>query len=393
VLILAPLAVTAQTTAEGAAMGIPVHVSRDGSLSDGITAINYDRLHLVKDIDRLAGVVLDESSIIKAYDGALRSAIIEAFAATPYRLACTATPAPNDWTELGNHAEFLGVCSRTEMLATYFCHDGGETSVWRLKGHAQRDFWGWVASWGAVVRRPSDLGHQDAGYALPPLQWHDHKIAVSNEMAHAAGMLFQTNVTQLHEQRAIRRVTMDARVEKVAALVNGSADPWLVWCELNDESDALAEAIPDAVVVEGSDSPEDKADRMLGFAEGRYRVLISKPKIAGFGMNFQRCAHMAFVGASHSYESTYQAVRRCWRFGQKRPVEVHVVASTADGAIVQNYRQKEAAAVTMQSAMVEAMRVAMAREIHGSTRDTIVYDGREAVRIPSWLVSEVGHDG
>lgn len=391
VLILAPLAVTAQTAAEGARLGIPVTVSRDGALGDGITAINYDRLHLVTEIDRLAGVVLDESSIIKAYDGAMRSRIIEAFQCTPYRLACTATPAPNDWTELGNHAEFLGVCSRTEMLATYFCHDGGETSVWRLKGHAQRDFWAWVASWGAVVRRPSDLGHPDQGYALPSLRWHDHKIEVSTSMAHEAGLLFLTNVTQLNEQRAIRRSTMDERVAVVASMVNADpSEPWLVWCELNDESDALAKAIPDAVTVEGSDSPEDKADRMLGFAEGRYRVLISKPKIAGFGMNFQRCAKMAFVGASHSYESTYQAVRRCWRFGQTRPVDVHVVASTADGAIVANYRRKEQDAVTMQASMVDAMREAMRREIQGARRDTIIYDGREPVVVPSWLTTEEG---
>ena len=388
VLILAPLAVTAQTAAEGDRLGIPVNVSRDGVLTDGITAINYDRLHLVTEIDRLGGVVLDESSIIKAYDGAMRTRIIEAFEPTPYRLACTATPAPNDWTELGNHAEFLGVCTRLEMLATYFCHDGGETSVWRLKGHAKADFWAWVASWGAVVRRPSDLGHPDEGYALPALRWHDHRVDVTNAMAQSAGMLFQTATTQLHEQRQLRRATMDDRVAKVAKMVNGSSDPWLVWCELNDESDALADAIRDAVTVEGSDSPEDKAERMLGFAEGRYRVLISKPKIAGFGMNFQRCASMALVGASHSYESTYQAVRRCWRFGQTRPVDVHVVSSSADGAIVANYRRKEQDAMTMQAAMVDAMRDAMRREIQGSRRDSIAYDGTQQITIPQWLTTE-----
>lgn len=388
VLILAPLAVTSQTAAEGSAMGIEVFVSRDGRVESHISTINYDRLHLVSDVSSLGGVVLDESSIIKAYDGALRSEIIRTFADTPYKLACTATPAPNDWTELGNHAEFLGVCSRAEMLATYFCHDGGETSVWRLKGHAKKDFWRWVASWGAVVRRPSDLGHEDAGYALPPLRWHEHKIQVSQEMAVEAGMLFLTNVTQLSEQRGIRRATMEDRVGGVAELVNASDEPWIVWCELNDESDALAKAIPDAVVVEGSDSAEDKAERMLGFAAGKYRVLISKPKIAGFGMNFQRCSKMAFVGASHSYESTYQAVRRCWRFGQTKPVDVHVFVSTADGAIVSNYRQKEADAITMQSEMVAAMRSSMEQEIHGSRRDTIAYGGKERLIVPPWLVSE-----
>lgn len=388
VLILAPLAVTAQTAAEGAAMGIEVHVSRDGGIAPGLNVINYDRLHLVTDIARLGGVVLDESSIIKAYDGALRNLIIGSFSAVPYRLACTATPAPNDWTELGNHAEFLGVCTRTEMLATYFCHDGGETQTWRLKGHAHRDFWRWVSSWGAVVRRPSDLGHEDAGYALPPLVWREHRVEVDASVARDAGLLFVGHVTQLSEQRAIRRSTMDKRIELVADIVNSSKDAWIVWCELNDESDALAAAIPDAVVVEGSDDPATKAERMLGFADGRYRVLVSKPKIAGFGMNFQRCARQIFLGASHSYEMTYQAVRRSWRFGQKRQVEIHVVTSDADGAIVANYRRKEADAIAMQSAMVEAMQATMRREVMGSARDTIVYQGKVAVSVPKWLVSQ-----
>ena len=386
VLIVAPLAVTAQTAREGRTMGIDVHVSRDGKMRDGINAINYDRLHLIEDASAFGGVVLDESSILKSYDGAMRAMIIEQFIATPFRLACTATPAPNDWTELGNHAEFMGVCSRTEMLATYFCHDGGETSVWRLKGHAQSDFWRWVASWGAVVRMPSDLGHDDAGYALPPMTWTDHRVDVDTQMAHDAGLLFLGSVVALDEQRAVRRSTLVARVAAVAEIVSREpGEPWLIWCELNDESDALAASIPGSVVVQGADTPEEKAERMVGFADGKYRVLISKPKICGFGMNFQRCARMAFVGPSHSYEMTYQAVRRCWRFGQSRPVHVHVVASTADGAIVANYRRKEADAKTMQASMVVAMSEVVRAEVSGTARVTDGYAPDVSMVVPEWL--------
>lgn len=391
VLILAPLAVTSQTVAEGRRIGIDVHECRGGS-DDGrpIVITNYEQLHHM-DAAAFVGVVLDESSILKAYNGSTRDAIIAAFAATPYKLACTATPAPNDWTELGNHAEFLGVCSRPEMLATYFCHDGGETATWRLKGHAHRDFWAWVATWAAVIRRPSDLGFDDGGYALPPLVWHEHRVAVDESTAHAAGMLFVGTATTLADQRGVRRATMGDRVAMAASVIASEPDdPWLVWCEQNAESEAMADCVSGAVEVTGSDEPEHKTASMLAFAAGGVRVLVSKPRICGFGMNFQRCARVLFVGPSHSYEATYQAIRRCWRFGQGRPVHVHVVASSADAAIVANYRRKEADAAQMQAAMVEAMRDMMQQEIRGSTRTMDAYGASMPMIVPKWLAQDRG---
>lgn len=266
------------------------------------------------DADSFDGVVLDESSILKAHDGATRTAIIEAFRATPYRLACTATPAPNDHIELGNHAEFVGAMTRSEMLSMFFVHDGGSTQDWRLKGHAREAFWEWMASWAVMIRRPSDLGYSDEGYVLPALETVPIVIDATKPMD---GFLFVESATTLHEQRAARRASLAARVALIADMVNNSTDPWVVWCDLNDESSALAAAIPDAVEVRGANTQDEKESRLRAFSRGEARVLVSKPSIAGWGMNWQHCAHVAFCGSSHSWESYYQAIRRCWRFGQK----------------------------------------------------------------------------
>ncbi len=362
VILLAPLAVGQQTVAEAERFGIRAHHSRDGSVRDGITVTNYEQLHRFGG-HSFAGVVLDESSILKSYSGAIRNEVIERFADTPFRLACTATPAPNDHMELGNHAEFLGVMSRVEMLATFFVHDGGDTSVWRLKGHAESDFWRWVASWAAMVRKPSDIGHSDAGFALPPMRIHEH---ILESGVPADGMLFAMPAQTLDEQRRARRATMSQRVAHVASMVNSTPGAWLVWCELNDEGDALRAAISGSVQVSGADSEDAKADRMLGFADGRYRVLITKPSIAGFGMNWQHCHQMAFVGLSHSYEQFYQATRRCWRFGQRSDVDVHVVTTDIESAVLHNIKRKQADADAMAVGMVEHMRAAMDEELHGA---------------------------
>lgn len=353
VLILTPLAVGAQTEAEAARFGIVAKISRDGTLHDGITIANYEILHKF-DCSALAGVVLDESSIIKAFDGKTRTQVIDTFRSTPFRLACTATPAPNDHMELGNHAEFLGVMSRTEMLATYFCHDGGETSVWRLKGHARDDFWRWVCGWAVNLRKPSDLGYSDDGFALPPM--HTHNSIVECDIRED-GQLFTAEALTLNAQRQARRATMGKRVAEVAAMVNASAEPWLVWCELNAEGDALAAAIDGAVQVAGADSDDTKADRMLGFAAGKHRVLVTKPSIGGFGMNWQHCANVAFVGITHSFEQYYQAIRRCWRFGQTKEVNVHIVSSDAEQPVVRNLNRKAADAARMAEEMVAATSV------------------------------------
>ncbi len=362
VLILTPLAVGHQTAAEAARFGIKATISRDGALHDGITIANYEILHKF-DCSALAGVVLDESSIIKAYDGKTRTQIIDTFARTPFKLACTATPAPNDNVELGNHAEFLGVLSRVEMLATYFCHDGGETSVWRLKGHAETDFWRWLCSWAVNLRKPSDLGYSDDGFTLPPMKAHLHTVESD---IRTDGQLFVSEALTLSEQRAARKTTMSKRVQTVADMANASAEPWLVWCELNAEGDALEDAIPGAVQVAGSDSDDAKAEKMLGFSAGKYRVLITKPSIAGFGMNWQHCANVAFVGITHSYEQYYQAVRRCWRYGQTRQVESHIVTSDAEMAVFRNLARKGKEASKMSDEMVK--HTSVFSDVHAPTK-------------------------
>lgn len=387
VLILAPLAVGPQTVAEGRRFGVPcafVHGDDDGS--QRIVVANYEMLHRLEP-SSFVGVVLDESSILKAYDGKTRAAIIEAFGATPYRLACTATPAPNDYTELGNHTEFLGVKPRMEMLAEYFVHDGGATQDWRLKGHAEDVFWRWVASWGAMLKAPSDLGYSDDGFALPPLRMHEHVIPVEHREAWSEGFLFAPEARSLADARVLRRATMSKRVSKVAELVDNER-PAIVWCELNAEGDALEQAIPGAVQVKGADDNERKASALEAFAAGEVRVLITKPTIAGFGLNWQHCANVVFVGASYSYEQTYQAIRRCWRFGQKRPVDVHVLRAETEDRVVAAYRRKEADAERLSAEMREHVRAAMRDEICGARREWNDYQPRAVMAIPPWLRSE-----
>ena len=383
VLVLAPLAVNQQTVAEGNEMGMRLG---DRMSTAPIHVVNYDRLHQV-DVSRYAGVVLDESSILKSYDGKTRTALIDAFQDTPYRMACTATPAPNDHSELGNHAEFLGICTRAEMLAEFFCHDGGNTSVWKLKGHAVADFWGWVATWAVLVRKPSDLGFTDDRYDLPALQFETHTIPLDHTTAHAAGLLFVPTAMTLTDQRRVRKATLDQRVIEAMDIANSDDEPCLVWCELNAESAAIAKAIPDAVEVRGSDPPEVKTERLLGFAEGRYRVLVTKPSIAGFGMNWQHCNKVVFAGLTHSYEQFYQAVRRCWRFGQKRSVTVHFIQSEADQAIAQNLARKSASADELADEMLSLVRETQLESVMGLRPGTV--DAADTtIQIPTWLRTE-----
>jgi len=385
VLILAPLAVAEQTVLEGSRFGIDL-AYRTRDHGEPITITNYERLESF-DPSVFAGIVLDESSILKSYTAKTRNLIIRSFEKTPYKLACTATPAPNDHTELGNHSEFLGIKSRTEMLAEYFVHDGGSTQNWRLKGHAVSSFWMWVCTWAAIVKRPSDLGFEDGGYDLPPLRMHEHIIKVDHQDAWAAGLLFAPAAATLSDQRAIRRATTAQRVAHAVKIANGSG-PALVWCELNAEADAAAKAIPGAVQVKGADTPESKSSRLLGFARGDFRVLVTKPKIAGFGMNWQHCNRMIFVGASHSYEQTYQAMRRCWRFGQQNPVDVHIIRAETEAAIVANFRRKEAAAERMAQEMVSRVRDSMRLEIGGAAREWNSYEPKHIMSVPSWVGEE-----
>ena len=384
VLILAPLAVAQQTTEEGAAIGVQVTNARsDSDVRPGINVTNYDRLHLF-DPGRFGAVVLDESSIIKHHTAKTLQQLIDAFIATPYKLCATATPAPNDWTELGTHAEFLGIRSRMEMLAEFFVHDGAETQVWRLKGHAREIFWRWVAHWGALVRSPADLGHDASMYDLPPLNVQQHVIEPRHE---PQGALFHREAQTLMERRNARRESIVDRVAECAALVNSDREPWVVWCDLNAEDDALCAAIPDAVSIRGADDADVKERRLHDFAHGRIRVLVTKPSIAGWGLNWQHCARMAFVGVTDSYEAYYQAVRRCWRFGQRRPVDVHVFASATEGAVVANLQRKEVAARTMAEQLSAETLAAVRAEVLGATRETNTYQADRRVAVPAWLRS------
>ncbi len=353
-LIVAPLSVARQTSREAENLGIHVRYSRGGARQAAIEVTNYEMLEHF-DPAEYGAVVLDESSILKAVDGKTRTRIIEMFRDTTYRLACTATPAPNDLAEIGNHAEFLGVASQTEMLAEFFIHDSGgagDRSGWRLKGHAEREFFRWLASWSMSVRKPSDIGYANDGYDLPPL-------TVTPAFVHAdyipEGQLLFGGLKGITDRSKVRKATAGDRVALAADLVNRTPGQWIVWHGLNDEGEALIRLIPDAVLVEGSQSPEAKAEALEAFQDGKHRVLITKPRIAGFGMNFQNSHQMAFVGLSDSWEAYYQCIRRCWRFGQTEPVTAHVVLSDAEAAIYENVMRKEEEAARMADSLMAAV--------------------------------------
>jgi hypothetical protein len=363
-LIVAPLSVARQTVREAEKIGVAIQYVRDGSqiTEGGIYITNYELIDHF-DSAQFGAVVLDESSILKALNGKTRQKLTEMFADTPYRLCCTATPAPNDIAEIANHAEFLGIMRRVEMLASFFVHDD---QGWRLKRHAETAFYRWLASWAMSVRRPSDLGYSDDGYVLPPLTvsplWVESNYVPD-------GQLFFTGLKGIGDRVKVRRGTQVSRAAAAADLVNASSEAWIVWCGLNEESDALAAAIPGGVVVEGSMSPEEKASRIEAFQDGQYRVLITKPKIAGFGMNFQHCARMVFVGLSDSWEAYYQCIRRCYRFGQQHPVEVRIVLSDAEEVIYQNVMDKELEAQTMSHKLIEQVQMFEREELaHAAPR-------------------------
>lgn len=385
VLVLSPLAVVEQTAREGEKFGIKALAARE-PVDAAITITNYEMLDHF-DPSAYSGVVIDESSRLKAYDGATRNQIIRAFRDTPYRLACTATPAPNDHTELGNHSEFLGIKTRGEMLSEFFVHDGGSTQSWRLKGHAVDPFWRWVCSWGAIVRKPSDLGYSNDGFDLPPLRMHEHIVKANHRDAWGEGMLFAPPALSLSDQRATRRMTMDKRADLAATLTAGD-EPAVVWCELNAEADEVERRIDGAVQVKGSDSSDRKRDLLVGFAEGRHRVMVTKSKIAGFGLNWQHCRRVVFAGASHSFEQTFQAIRRCWRFGQDKPVDVHIIRAEEEEAIVANYRRKEADAERLYSEMTERMSDLQRRVISGATHEWDDYAPSLPMVVPEWIGTE-----
>lgn len=372
VIILAPLGVTFQTIGQGKQFGIEVTQSRDGKITSPITITNYDMLHKF-DVSKFQGVVLDESSILKSFDGKTRDLIIDSFSRTPYRLACTATPSPNDYMELGNHAEFLGIMSYTEMLAKFFYHDGGETSKWTLKGHAVNEFWEWVCSWGAMITKPSDLGYSDDGFILPPINYKNIIIKAKNDILGTDSLLEISNGS-LNDSRKIKKSTINERVEKAVEIINASDEPWLIWCNLNEEGSLLEKQLLDCVQVSGSDTLENKEDRLLGFSDGKYKKLITKSKIGGFGMNWHHCNNIMYVGINDSYESLYQTVRRCWRFGQKKEVNVYMIYSDMEINIFENLMRKEKNHETMEKAMISRITVKQKSKRTERMRDTYKQD-------------------
>lgn len=386
VLILAPLAVAHQTIEEAHKIGVDARYCRSqGAVDDAperIIVANYDMLSAFAP-QSFGGVVLDESSILKSFAGATRNQIIDAFANTPYRLACTATPSPNDIMELGNHSEFLGVMKRNEMLAMYFKHDGGDTSVWRLRRHGEKDFWRWVAGWAICASKPSDLGYSDEGFDLPPLHLHEHVVKTDHTRAFAQGQLFVDGTVSATSMWQERRHSINARCAKAVELVSTAGDDtFIVWCDTNTEADLLAANLPDAVDVRGADSVTKKERDLRAFSEGRVNQIVTKAEIAGYGLNWQHCAQMAFVGVTYSFEKTYQALRRSWRFGQTRPVHAHMIYAESEGGIRQSLQTKQQQHHEMQQKMNEAMRETGIA--HAPTHRKSEYHAMRAIA-PAWL--------
>jgi superfamily II DNA or RNA helicase len=381
VLILTPLAVAAQTIREGEKFGIECHRSSDGTVTGRIVITNYERLDHFSPAD-FAGVVCDESSILKSFDGARRSEITDFMRKVPYRLLATATAAPNDFIELGTSSEALGYMGHMDMLARFFKNDQnnltsrrmyGEATKWRFKGHAEQPFWRWVTSWARACRQPSDLGFDDGRFVLPGLSEVDHLIETST---FPEGMLFAIPATDLREQRAEKKRTVQERCEQVASIVGNTGQPALVWCHLNEEGDLLEQLIPGAIQVSGKDKDETKERRLIDFAEGRSRVLITKPKIGAWGLNFQVCSHVTYF-PSHSFEQYYQSIRRCWRFGQKNPVTVDIILTEGERRIMENLHRKRLQAEQMFGNLVAEMNHSL--DIQRRKYNTT------PIEVPSWL--------
>ena len=394
VLIVTPLAVSSQTIEEGAKFGIEVRRSDDGTAHPGITVTNYERLHHFNPQD-FAGTACDESSAIKSFDGMRRAIVTDFMRKQEFRLLSTATAAPNDYIELGTSSEALGQLGYMDMLGRFFKNDqntirpmrrwtaqktgwgstlaGGDRGKWRFKGHAEQEFWRWVCSWARAMRKPSDMGFSDDRFALPELRVQEHVVKARTK---AEGMLFDLPAVGLHEQREEQRRTIQERCERVASLVNDTGRPAVVWCHLNDEGNLLEKLIPNARQVKGADTYEAKEDAFLAFRHGQARVLVTKPKIGAWGLNWQHCAHMAFF-PSHSFESYYQAVRRCWRFGQERSVTVDIVTTESGSEVMKSLQRKATQADGMFSSLMRHMNDAL----HLARQS----DFTKQQELPSWL--------
>lgn len=375
VLILAPLSVTEQTKREGEKFGISVNLCEShADVVSGINITNYEKLDKFVSSE-FDGIVLDESSILKSFTGKVRNQIIDNFNKTPYKLACTATPAPNDYMELGNHSEFLGVMTRAEMLSMFFVHDGGQTSKWRLKGHCDKIFWEWISGWAVMISNPNDLGYEAGGYDLPKLEINE--IIVDGDEP-------VSEVLTLTERRNARRDSLESRCQKAAEIANGSDEQFIVWCNLNDEQDRLEALINKNVSVSGATSNAQKIEREKAWRTGGTQTLISKPLVYGYGMNWQHCHNIIFTGLSDSYEQYYQALRRCWRFGQNEKVNVWIVISAREGCVKENIERKESDFVKMQEEMLKHTREITKKELQKTSRISTPYEPKVEMQLPLW---------
>lgn len=384
VLVAAPLCVSLQTQREGVKFGIPATVCRTQSdVKPGINITNYEMLEHF-DPSHFKGIVLDESSRLKDRQSKTSVNLIERFARTPYKLCASATPAPNDYAELGSHAEFLDVMTKAQMLAMFFEHDGGNTAKWELKGHARKPFWHWMASWAVCLNTPSDLWYPNDDFILPPLNMQEHIVKVDQSIA-TEGMLFRCpdmSSTGIHKEL---RLTAHDRAMKVVELVKSKPhEQWLIWTNTNHEADVLKKLMPEVLEVRGSDKIEKKEQAILGFLDGNVQHLLSKPSIFGLGLNLQCCHNMVFYGMGYSFELVWQAIRRCWRFGQKYPVDAHIVIAETEGPVMEAQRRKQKQFEELQNGMVEAMR----SEQLQARRTETNYDHGQRVIVPDWLVSE-----
>lgn len=383
ILILAPLAVSQQTKGEGNKFHIKVNICKDqNDVKSGINITNYEKLHKFNP-DKFCGVVLDESSILKNFAGSTRNEIIEAFQNTPYKLCCSATPAPNDYMELGNHAEFLNIMTRSEMLAMFFINDTANTGNWRLKGHVKNNlFWKWLSSWSIMVDKPSDLGFEDGGFELPEVEYHEHIIKTKEKPKR--GFLIK-EAGDLNERRKVRKETIELRSRFAANLINKTDDNWIAWCNLNTESDCLTKLIDDAVEVAGKHKNDIKAQRMLDFAKGDIERIVTKPKIAGLGMNWQICNNAVFVGLNDSWEAFYQAVRRIWRFGQTKKCNIHIVIEEREGSVLKNIKRKDKQAQDMIDNMIKYTKEFTKQELKSAQKEKTDYNPAIEMEIPTWL--------
>lgn len=372
VIVLSPLAVAQQTVGEAATVGIKMQYCRHDNGAQFVIT-NYEMIGNF-DFSNFVGVVLDESSILKNFEGRTRAVITEACSKVPYRLSCTATPSPNDHMELGTQAEFLGVMPRSEMLAMFFTHDGSSTSQWALKGHGRSRFWEWLSTWAAVLRSPADIGLDGSEYVLPPLEIHYHELPAEGPIA-----------ASLTERREAKRASMADRVGMAAMLANCTDEPVIVWCHMNDESAQLAAAIPDAVEVKGADHVDVKERRLIEFSIGAARVMVTKPSIAGFGMNWQHCNTVIYAGLTDSFEEFYQAIRRCYRFGQTRPVTVHCLLASTERNVVENLKRKERQHNELSAELMTYMAKHVEREVVGTFREYSDHNATQAVALPSFI--------